>query len=320
MTKQRDIERILDTWLRDGSDAVADRVIDGVADRIEHQSQRPAWQVHWRDTHVTTNLRPLAAIAAVIVVAAGLAIAGLNPSPGPGGRTPGPSPVPSSSASTPPTPAASIACEDDLAGCAGALAAGDHESSHFAPGLSYVTPEGWRNVIDLTSIYKLDPLSGSPYILLWSNASIALQDPPCGALPDPTKGTKAADWIAMLTSHPGIVATEPVSIDLGGLQAQQVEVALDPGWTATCPQHAGPHVSFLTQLVNGTPSEYGLGNNERVLVTVVDVGSLDKRTIVILSYGPVDAASFASSTQAVRTIIASFRFGCTIAEGPCVTP
>ena len=43
MNQQRDIERLLDHWLADGPTAVADRVIDVVADRIERQS--PATRV-----------------------------------------------------------------------------------------------------------------------------------------------------------------------------------------------------------------------------------------------------------------------------------
>jgi hypothetical protein len=119
----------------------------------------------------------------------------------------------------------------------------------------------------------------------------------------------------MLTTHPGLVASAPISVDVGGREmAQQVELALDPGWTATCPQHDGPHVSFLTQQIAGRASEYGLGGNERVLVTAVDIG---RRTVVIESYGPADPESFATSTQSVRALIASFRFRCTLNDGPC---
>ncbi len=322
MTTQRDIERILENWLRDGPDAVADRVIDGVADRIEHQSQRPSWQIHWRDSHVTTNLKPFAAIAAAIVLAVGFAaVYFVRPadSPGVSGGSARPSPSASRQPSSEPSPV--VNCEDNLPGCAGPLSAGSHQSTKFKPSLTYDTvgaPGAWLNVIDLPAIYKIDQGNpGDPYALLWSDASIAVQDATCSATPDPARGRKTADWIAMLTSHPGLVASTPVSVAMGSDTAQQVELALKPSWTATCPQHQGPTVSFLTQPIAGRASEYGLGQGERVLVTVIDIG---KRTIVIETYGPLDPASFATSTQPVRTLIASFRFACGVPDGPCGTP
>ena len=45
MTHERDIERILDHWFADGPDEAPDRVLDVVVDRIERQSQRPAWRL-----------------------------------------------------------------------------------------------------------------------------------------------------------------------------------------------------------------------------------------------------------------------------------
>ena len=317
MTTDRELQRLLDRWLEDGPVEVADRVIDDVADRIERVPQRPTWRASRRFDPMTSPLK--LAVAAAIVVAVGLAtIYVVQPSrPSIGGQpTVPPSASPSPAASSSPTSA--VQCEDNLAGCEGPLAAGEHQSSQFDPTFTFTTPDGWRNVIDQSAIYKLHPSSGDPYVLLWSDASIALQDAACSATPDPTKGRKAADWIEMLTTHPGLVASAPVNIDVGGREAgQQVELALDPDWTTTCPQHDGPHVSFLTQAIRGEAAEYGLGGTERVLVTVVDIG---RRTVVILSYGPVDPDSFASSTQAVHAIIASFRFTCTIEVGPCGAP
>jgi hypothetical protein len=316
MTDDRELGRLLDRWFEDGPIEAADRVIDVVADRIGRQPQVPAWRATRRFRPMFNSIK-LVGAAAGVVVAAGLALYMLGTPGGSGGHTPSPSAVATPSASVASSPAASITCEDDLAGCAGPLAAGEHQSSQFSPGLSYATPDGWRNVIDTASIFKLDPSSAYPYILAWGDASIALQDAECSATPDPTRGRKAADWIAMFTSHPGLDASGPVSVEMFGNTAQQVEIALHPGWTAVCPQHSGPYVEFLTQSVSGTPSEYGLGSTERVLVTVVDIG---RRTVVILAYGPVAPETFATSMQSVRSIIASFRFSCTVADGPCGTP
>lgn len=103
MTTKPDIELILDTWFKDGPTAVPDRVLDSVADRIEHQSQRPAWRLHRRETTIVSFIpKPDAAIAAVLIVAVGLvAVVGLAPRSGQ--RVPGSSSTPTA---TPPTSAA----------------------------------------------------------------------------------------------------------------------------------------------------------------------------------------------------------------------
>ena len=138
MTSERDIERVLDHWFTERPTQVADRVLDEVADRIARQPQQPAWRVPRRDSHVNTYLKPLLAVAAIIVVAvAGFAV--LRPSSagiGGPGATESPSPLtPSPSVS----PSAAIECEDDLPGCAGPLLAGTHHSNQFEPGFSYET-------------------------------------------------------------------------------------------------------------------------------------------------------------------------------------
>ena len=96
MTSERDIERVLDHWFADGPTQVADRVLDEVADRIARQPQQPAWRGSRRDSHVNTYLKPLLAVAAVLVIA----VVGWNLMPGGSTRIGGPQ----STESQPPTP------------------------------------------------------------------------------------------------------------------------------------------------------------------------------------------------------------------------
>ena len=78
MTQPRDIERLLDQWFADGSSVAPDRVIDIVADRIERQTQRPAWRLDWR--HLTMN--PLAKVGVAIAAVVLVAFVGYNLLPG----------------------------------------------------------------------------------------------------------------------------------------------------------------------------------------------------------------------------------------------
>ncbi len=309
MTSERDIERILDHWFSERPTQVADRVLDEAAERIARQPQQPAWRVSWRDSYVNTYVKPLLALAAIVVVAvAGFAV--LRPSSaGFGGPTATESPPPTPSPSV--SPPAVIQCEDDLPGCAGPLAAGTHQSNRFVPGFTYETtssnPGAWLNVVDIPAIYKIDQRNANdPYVLMWSDAAIVDQSDVCGTNPDPGLGRRAADWIEFMTSNPAFDATEPVSVDFGTVTGQQVELAVTEGSTATCPANGGFYVGFLTQPVEGRPSQYGLPVDQRMLVTVVDVGD---RTVVMLTYGPGDPDAFGSAMEVIRDLIATFRFG-----------
>ena len=224
-----------------------------------------------------------------------------------GGAAPAPSPSPSPSP-TPTLAASPTVCEDGLPGCAGMLTGGSHRATNLVPPLKYETAGGlWANVIDLPDVYKIDSMSdptpGYPYILVWTNASIADQEVPCSTDPDPTRGRAAADWIELVTTHPGIVATDPVEFSISGRPARQVELSIAADWTQTCPDHAGPYVTLLTQRVEDQVAEYGLPSDERLLLTVVDIGN---RTVVIQSYGPPDATEFGRTMEPIRAIIDSF--------------
>ena len=78
MTQQRDIERLLDQWFSDGPDQAPDRVVDIVTDRIERQSQRPAWRLQRRPFPVNAYVKLAVAAAAVMIVA----VVGYNLLPG----------------------------------------------------------------------------------------------------------------------------------------------------------------------------------------------------------------------------------------------
>ena len=104
------------------------------------------------------------------------------------------------------------------------------------PGLG-----AWLNVIDTPTIYKIDQGNpDDPYVLMWSDAAIVDQSDPACTNPDPSRGRKAADWIDFLTTNPALDASEPVSVDLGGrITGQQIELAVSPSWTTSCPGHPG---------------------------------------------------------------------------------
>ncbi|MCI0346252.1 MAG: hypothetical protein L0221_12545, partial [Chloroflexi bacterium] len=67
MNERSDVGAVLRIWLEDGPDAMPDRVVDVVANRISRQPQRRAWRLPWRDHAMNRTFAYLAALAAAIV-------------------------------------------------------------------------------------------------------------------------------------------------------------------------------------------------------------------------------------------------------------
>jgi hypothetical protein len=328
MTQQRDIERLLDHWFSAGPTEAPDRAIDVVADRIEHQSQRPAWRLQPRPSPMNHSSKIAIAAAAVLIVA----VIGVNllasSSTGVGGpsATPGVSARPSASATSIASATADggFVCEGDLAGCAGPLQEGVHGSSWFGPRLiHYVTPAGWINSIDTTTIYKLDSPGGGTSILLWTGVSIEDQTP-TSCEPVAIAGgiaPSAAQWVSYLSSHRGLVTTTPTPTNFPGGRdenGRSMDISMDPAWTQTCPGHTEPEVMFIAH-PSQPPAVYGVGPANKLHLVVLDTSSYGAATVLIEVYGPSDEAGFSAAVDLARGVMDTFVFGCgpSTGYGPC---
>ena len=127
------------------------------------QPQQRAWRVLRKDAHVNSYLKPLIAVAAVVVIAvAGIALLGQPSDSGVGDATspaPSPSPIASTSPSTAPSAGAMLPPwypNPDSSG-AGILAAGSHTTKSFNPAFSFSVPQGWVNDYDDVGFYSLFP-------------------------------------------------------------------------------------------------------------------------------------------------------------------
>ena len=109
MTDQRELDRLLGAYFVEGTNELADRVIDAALDQIDHTQQRHTLRVPWRIPTMTTPFR-LAAAAVIGVLAVGGALYLIQPGrngvggPGPSPST-APSAIPSALASPVPTSA-----------------------------------------------------------------------------------------------------------------------------------------------------------------------------------------------------------------------
>lgn len=307
MTHERDIERLLDHWFTDGPTEAPDRVIDVVADRIARQSQRPGWRLDWRHPVMNPALKFGAAIAAIVVIALvgfGLLRGGSTPEVAAPAATSATSPTPSPAAS--PSGSAS-ACVIDTTGCAGPLTAGDHASAQFLPALSFQTPAGWENNVDIARAYRLLDTGTAPFpeIEVMSQLAIAEQNATCAAARKAGAGTAVQDFIDFLTSHPGLDVTAPTPVDVGGYQGQSVQVRLGSTWFEKCPFNESPYAFLITD-TGATPTRVrGLEGIDTMYLTFLDVAG---ETVVVNVVGPSDKAAMDAVITAAQPVIDSMRF------------
>lgn len=250
MTRDRDIERVLETWLGDGSSEMPDRLFDAVVDRIDHVPQRRMARIKlWLST-LDRSVRIAAAMAAVVVVAVvGFAVMGHPASSGvarpssPAASTPAPSMAPSPSAP------GEIECNQlffEAIKCAGNLEPGVHTSTNFPYQVTYTVPAGWAVSWDTSKSYSLEKQAdvineGSfrstnlgPTIYVFPDPEPAIQDGSCTVATQPGIGSSPdalASWVA---NRPGIVASKPTSIAIGGLTGQVVDVQVASTWSRLC--------------------------------------------------------------------------------------
>jgi hypothetical protein len=174
-------------------------------------------------------------------------------------------------------------CDLTAQGCITQLSPGRHDAIGFRPfggsgSASYAVPAGWAVTYlpptwqndTASSIFDLRRQSdGSSPISIWSNVvptawrPIANSSPPSceDAAVGVAKTPQAvATWLATV---PGVVASAPEPITIGGLAGVMVDLSLSPGWT----MHCG---SYSTE---GDPPSSPLYDSEPVVIFSLAAGS-----------------------------------------------
>lgn len=309
MTHEREIERVLDLWFADGPTEAPDRVFDVVIDRIERQSQRPAWRLSRRVVPVSAYLKPVAAIAAVVI----LAVVGFNLLPldrsGVGGPAPTASPSPSPSPSTDASAPASLT--DELWD---QLDPGTYIHDRSDPAVTLDVPPKWwlTAVVPWGFGIRPEAYTVDEGFRVWYDMRATLDDPDCPEAADPTIGHDAADLIAEFTARPGIVATAPQPISIGGLDGQWTDLTLDPAWTGTCP--FAPTVPAVTLFTDADPASgegtpfWGITGTERLRLIALDD---TKGSNVMIVISGTDRDQFDALLPEAMPVIQTFEFATT---------
>lgn len=172
-----------------------------------------------------------------------------------------------------------------LAGCAGApsgatavpspapsaLPAGTYTSSAFQPAVTYTVPAGWWVASDLSDYFALQPVASDlTGIHFFRDPLAASQDAACPTTAAPGVGKLSLEIAAWIRGLPGIIASSPRMVTVGGLRGVELDLALNTGWTASCPFANG--VPSVPLFVGATGTlRWVVAGNERLRVALLDV-------------------------------------------------
>lgn len=247
MSTDRDVNRIVRSWLEVGVTSLPDRVLDNVLDQLPATPQRRAWWPARRYRAMNSFAKLAVAAAAVVVVA----IVGISFSPraggvaGPGSNatpTPTPSPVPSASP---------VALRDGaltpgtyvFVPCSAPPCTTSDESIH----LTIDVPSGWSGV--LPGAVWIDDNAAPGGAALGIGFGGDLPRDPCLTEDLIATGSTVDGFANAIATHPILDATDPVDVSLGGFSGKYIDLRLpadlpceefrpwEPGIYAQGPNH-----------------------------------------------------------------------------------
>ena len=213
MTRERDIERVLEVWLETGPSEMPDRVFDAVLDRIERVPQRHTMPFTRRFQPMTSTLK----LVAVTVLATALGLGAFSFLATTTPTTPGssPSPEPSPTASPKLLPLSFGELEP------GTYALGDPLLVPDSPiaRMTATVPEGWGGIRGRTfaNLFQMteEPMVGSVGIAIPSNFFVDPCDLTKGRW-DPPLGPTVDDFVEAIANVPGYrTSRRPISSGWG---------------------------------------------------------------------------------------------------------
>jgi hypothetical protein len=284
MSADRDVTRIVRSWLEEGVTALPDRVLDTVLDQLPATPQRRApWPVRrLLDMNIPTRLAVVA--AAVFAFAVIGAIAFRN-----GGGVGGPGPT----AQPTPTPISLPLNPQELTVVeTGTYLAGDP----FLIPITMTVPAGWAGKVGGPYAAYLgngsDPANGGAGIEL--SLSQTIYADPChdrGFLA-PLPGPTVDDFAAALASVPGFDATTPTEVTVDGHIGKQLTLTAPASFDACTLSSDGYR---LWQLPLGGILSFSPG--QRTTLRIVDVNG--KRLVVSSDTYPTTSAQALTEVQGI---------------------
>jgi hypothetical protein len=304
MTQHSDIERLLDHWFKDGPDQASDRVVDIVTDRIERQSQRPAWRLDWRPFPVNAYAKIAVAAAAILIVA----VVGYNLFPGSSTGVGGPAPSASPTQAPSPTPSTSqgvMPLPDS------GLTAGRYSMDHIdGMTITATVPDRWRGIPGFGLAGPVDYVAPLGLAIVFYKSDGAFDDPchwdKAGTGEEVQPGEKVVgptvdDLIADIRANASYTSTASTDITLDGHPGKQLDLQLPSGLNfASCDKPKGVSIGRYLPLIGGV---YALGSGNIWHLRVIDVDGT-RLVVAVMDYAQTPAADQA----AAQAILDSIKF------------
>jgi hypothetical protein len=286
MSTDRDVTRIVRSWLEEGVTALPDRVLDAVLDQVPATRQRRAWWPARRLPQMKASFKILIAAAAVIVIA----LIGMTLIPRSGGVG---GPPTATAAPTPsPTPAPTLPAS-------GELAPGTYRSNFGAgPFITFTLPAGWSSDPNVVGKPGADPPNGM-VINTWLNVATVYTDPCHWRTTAVTVGPRVDNLVAALVAQKRDSTVTPTDVTIDGFQGKEIDlmvpltVKFDGSSTASLCD--GGQYKAWTLADGGDRYNQGAGQHD--LLDILDVNG---QTLVIKrSFYPANTAADLAELQAI---------------------
>lgn len=226
MSTQRDVTRIVRSWLKVEAHESADRVLDAVLDALPATPQRRASWLARRSTHMSTTMRIVLAAAAVAAVA----FIGYQLLPNRGGV--GSTSTPTASPSASPTPTLAPTPTGTPAG----LPPGTHDLWNEGIVMAATIPApGWYGEPGGGILIKNDDAAapdGAGMIVFAGQGDLFVYGDPCqwtSTRPE-TPATTVDEFIAALAAQPTRDASAPTDVTVGGYAGKSVTLHVPMDW------------------------------------------------------------------------------------------
>jgi hypothetical protein len=304
MSTDRDVTRIVRSWLEEGVSALPDRVLDTVLDQLPATPQRRAWWPARRFREMNSFARFAVAAAAVVAVA----IVGIYLYPRPGGIAgPGPSPTPSPTQIPSPTQSTVNAVGSFAPGTTYAI----DDSCCVGPSrMTFTVPAAGWSAFDPMFVGKNIAGGGDVFDLYFSPHLVAnVYTGGChwlGTALTPRLGPSVDNLATALLAQAGPGASPPIAVTVGGHPGKKVELSIPQDVDVTKCDSDGDFTLFgrwlpAAQSYGAAPWTYGNGQHNTVYIVDVD----GTRQVIDTMYLP--GTSTADRAE-LDQIVASIRF------------
>jgi hypothetical protein len=248
VSTDRDVNRIVRSWLAEGRTTIPDRVLDTVLDQLPTTPQRRAWWPARRLTDMSAPIRLVLAGAAAVLVVGMIGIT-LWPKSGAGpGSAQSPGPTPSSSPTPSTSPGPSSSPRPTVSGVAlrdGPLTPGTYvlvactappcpvATSADSTRLTIEVPDGWTgfvpNAVGLADKGNDAPAGAAVLVGFGGN----LPRNPCLTTDLIATGSTVDGFANAIATHPVLDATDPVDVSLAGYSGKYIDLRL-PADLSSC--------------------------------------------------------------------------------------